>query len=226
MAKTPNSSLPPRRSSWRSHLDRLLPSKQTRTSEMDIGNRLQALRKARGLSQRELAELAGLNFNTLSLIENEKSSPNVNTLQQLASALEVPVTAFFEMAVSERQAVIYQKVGTRHQVDFEQGHFSDLSGGITLGNGTPLLFTLDPHQDSGDAPIVHTGQEFVYCLSGELIYWVEGRAFGLSPGDSLIFDAHLPHRWANPNDELAQVVMVICPADRDDRSVTQHLPPG
>lgn len=226
MVKISDANLPPRRSSWRVHLDRLLPTNQTFTTELDIGSRLQALRKARRLSQRELAELSGLNFNTLSLIENDKSSPNVSTLQQLADALEVPVTAFFEVAESERQAVIFQKSGARPHVEFEQGNFSDLGGGMTLGNGTPLLFALDPHQDSGNATIVHTGQEFIYCLSGELIYWVEGRAFGLSPGDSLIFDAHLPHRWANPSDEITQAVMVICPADRDDRSVTQHLPPA
>jgi transcriptional regulator with XRE-family HTH domain len=227
MPKTPNSFLNPLRSRWRAHLDRLLsPHDDCPESEVNLGRRLQALRQARGLSQRALAELSGLNFNTLSLIENEKTSPNVSTLQQLADALEVPVTAFFEAPAAERESVVFQKAGKRGRVAFDQGHFSDLGGGLTLGEATPLLMTLNPGKDSGDAPIVHTGVEFVYCLSGEMVFWVDGDEFHLSPGDSLIFEAHAPHRWANPSIGPAQAVLVICPADREDRSVTQHLPMG
>ena len=63
---------------------------------VDVGHCLRKLRAERDLSIRSLAERSGLNVNTLSLIENGKSSPSVSTLQQLATALEVPITAFFE----------------------------------------------------------------------------------------------------------------------------------
>jgi len=216
----------PRRSRWRAHLDLLTPHEGSPEPEINVGRRLQDLRLARGLSQRALAELSGLNFNTLSLIENDKSSPNVSTLQQLADALEVPVTAFFEVPAAEQQSVVCQRAGERLRIAFDQGTFADLGGGLTLGEATPLLMALEPHQDSGADPIVHTGQEFVYCLSGEMVFWVGGEAYRLAPGDSLIFEAHVPHCWANPGDAPAQSVVVICPADREDRSVTQHLPVG
>ena len=48
----------------------------------------------RGLSIRTLAERSELNVNTLSLIENSKTSPSVSTLQQIAAALEVPIDGF------------------------------------------------------------------------------------------------------------------------------------
>ena len=64
---------------------------------IDVGKRLRLLRSEKGLSLRALAELSGLNFNTLSLIENAKSSPSVSTLQRLAIALDVPITTFFEV---------------------------------------------------------------------------------------------------------------------------------
>lgn len=222
----PNTRFIPRRSRWRAHIDRLLTREEQPGQEINVGRRLQALRQARGLSQRALAELSGLNFNTLSLIENEKSSPNVSTLQQLADALEVPVTAFFEAPAVVRQSVVFQKAGERQRVAFSQGAFADLGGGLALGEATPLLMTLDPHQDSGESPIVHTGQEFIYCLSGEIVFWIDGDAYRLMPGDSLIFEAHVPHRWANPSDRAARAVIVICPADSEDRSVTRHLELG
>jgi transcriptional regulator with XRE-family HTH domain len=214
----------PQRSQWRAYIDQLLPSEDSSASEINVGWRLAALRKARGFSQRALADLSGLNFNTLSLIENDKTSPNVSTLAQLAEALHVPVTAFFEMPAYEQSALVYQKAKARSHTAFDHGSFADLGGGLTLGEATPLLMILEPHQDSGASPIVHTGQEFVYCLSGEMIYWVDGRTYGLEPGDSLIFDSHLPHRWSNSTDKEAQALVVICPGDQDDRSVSQHLP--
>lgn len=226
MPNSPNTPLNLRRSRWRAHLDELLPREDQSTPDVNVGRRLQALRQARGLSQRALAELSGLNFNTLSLIENEKSSPNVSTLQQLADALEVPVTAFFETPADEQKSVVFQKAGERGWVAFDKGRFSDLGGGLALGEATPLLMTLNPGQDSGKTPIVHTGGEFVYCLAGEIIFWLDGEAFHLTPGDSLIFEASVPHRWSNPTQAPARAVMVICPADREDRSVTQHLPIG
>lgn len=102
----------PLQSRWRNHLTRML---QRQVGDADkpginVGRRLQELRQAQGLSQRVLAEMSGLNFNTLSLIENEKTSPNVSTLQQLAEALNVPVMAFLNRAgnavvlFSKRQA--------------------------------------------------------------------------------------------------------------------------
>lgn len=70
------------------------PTSQPAT-EVLVGRRLRDLRTKRGFSLRVLADRSGLNVNTLSLVENGKSSPSVSTLQQLATALEVPIMAFF-----------------------------------------------------------------------------------------------------------------------------------
>ena len=64
-------------------------------SSVDVGARLRTLRTEHGLSLRALAELSQLNVNTLSLIENGKTSPSVSTSQQLAMGLQVLITAFF-----------------------------------------------------------------------------------------------------------------------------------
>ena len=56
------------------------------------------IRKERGLSQQALSELAGINKVTLVHIETGKSSPNVDTLEKLARALDVEVADFFPKA--------------------------------------------------------------------------------------------------------------------------------
>lgn len=216
----------PSQSQWRQHLSQLMQNTDHETTdddrEVNIGDRLQALRLMRGLSQRALAEKSGLNFNTLSLIENGKTSPNVSTVQQLAAALDVPVTAFFEVD-GERPQVIFQKSGQRPKTDLPQGIFEDLGGGLALGEATPLLMTLRPKTQSETDPIVHTGQEFVFCLEGEFDFFVDSELYTLTPGDSLIFEAHIPHRWENSHDAAARALIIICPAEQDDRSVAQHM---
>jgi quercetin dioxygenase-like cupin family protein len=40
---------------------------------------------------------------------------------------------------------------------------------------------------------------------------VGGQEFVLEEGDSLIYDSALPHVWANPGDESAEVMLVSTP---------------
>jgi transcriptional regulator with XRE-family HTH domain len=192
------------------------------SSEINIGARLQELRSLQGLSLRALADISGLNFNTLSLIENEKTSPNVSTLQQLAAALQVPITTFFENKPACRD-VVFQKNGNRPLAVLPHGGLEDLGGGLALGEATPLLMTCKPGTNSGSEEIVHTGQEFIYCLDGSLVYRVGQEQYTLEKGDSLIFQAHIPHSWENRADTLARCILMICPSDNLDRSVRQHL---
>jgi transcriptional regulator with XRE-family HTH domain len=194
------------------------------TSEIDVGRRLRELRTLKGLSIRSLAEMSGLNFNTLSLIENEKTSPSVSTLQQLAMALQVPITAFFE-SENHHPDVVYQKSGLRPKATFVHGGLEDMGNGLALGEGIPLLLTLEPGANSGPEAIVHTGQEFIYCLDGCFFYTVAGKEYILEQGDSLIFEATLTHRWENRGNTVSRLILILCPADVFDRSAEQHFMP-
>ncbi len=180
------------------------------------------LRTEHGHSLRRLADLSGLNVNTLSLIENGRTSPSVSTLQQVARAMQVPISAFFEMDEAA-QTVVFQQAGHRPRAAFAHGMAEDMGAGMTLHGGQPLLVTLRPGTDSGPAPIVHTGHEFVYCLEGQLDYTIDGRRYVLEAGDSLIFEAHLPHRWGNPGLTQTRSLLILCPDDENDRPTDRHF---
>ncbi len=211
---------------WQESLAAILEpvDKTPPADEINVGRCLRALRTRRGLSIRSLAELSGLNFNTLSLIENSKTSPSVSTLQQLSTALNVPITAFFETE-TEPQQVVYQKACQRPQAQFSHGRIEDLGNGLALGQGVPLLITLEPGADSSSNMIVHTGQEFVFCLEGRLNYTVGAETYILEAGDSLIFEAYLPHRWENKERSPSRSLLILCPADEKDSPAGQHFMP-
>jgi transcriptional regulator with XRE-family HTH domain len=194
------------------------------TSEINVGLHLRELRTKRGLSIRSLATQSGLNVNTLSLIENGKTSPSVSTLQQLANALEVPITAFFETDIPKND-ISYHKAGQCPRAAFAHGTLEDLGAGLTLQGQRPFLVTLEPGADSGPDPIVHTGREFVFCLKGHLSYTIEDRVYQLDPGDSLLFEAYLPHRWQNAGETASRSLLVMCPTDESDRPTERHFKP-
>ncbi|MFZ6031192.1 MAG: cupin domain-containing protein [Chloroflexota bacterium] len=189
---------------------------------IDVGGCLRKLRTERQLSIRALAELSSLNVNTLSMIENGKTSPSVSTLQQIAGALAVPITAFFETEISPKN-VVFQKAGQRPQAAFEHGILEDLGAGMALRWGQPLRIVLEPGADSGPTPIVHTGHEFVYCLEGSLDYTIEARVYHLQAGDNLLFEAYLPHSWRNPGNVPSASLLVLCPSDENDRPTERHF---
>jgi transcriptional regulator with XRE-family HTH domain len=189
---------------------------------VNVGQRLRELRLERNLSIRALAERSRLNVNTFSLIENGKTSPSVSTLQQIAQALQVPISAFFETA-KDHSKVVYQKAGQRPHASFAHGNVCDLGAGMTRLGAEPLIIALNPGADSGKKPIVHTGREFVYCLEGGVAYGVGDEIYQLDPGDSLMFEAYLPHHWQNLNEARSRLLVVLCPMDERDQPAERHL---
>jgi transcriptional regulator with XRE-family HTH domain len=192
------------------------------SEEINVGVRLRQLRATRGLSIKALAEQSGLNVNTLSLIENGRTSPSVSTLQQLAISLQVPVTEFFETDHGNKKIVLH-KVNSRPKVSFSHGTIEDLGAGMTRFGAEPLIVTLEPNADSGKTPIVHTGREFVYCLEGQIAYTVGNETFTLGPGDSLLFEAYLPHHWRNLDNTPSKTLLVLCPMDERDQPSERHF---
>lgn len=192
------------------------------TDEIDVGKRLHDLRVEHGLSIRNLAEISDLAVNTLSLIENGKTSPSVNTLQRLAAALQVPINAFFEV-VHEKKQLVYSRASERKPIEIQQTEIEDLGAGLYNWIVQPMIVTLQPEAGSGAAPIVHTGHEIVYCLEGRILYMVDDKSYLLESGDSLMFESHLPHRWENVNQTESKMLLILFPTDMRDRPAQRHF---
>lgn len=190
--------------------------------EIRVGDRLREIRLKLRLSLRELAKQSGLNVNTLSLIENGRTSPSVSTLQQLGQSLRVPITAFFETDHGEKKAV-FQKNGVRPSAAFAHGLMEDLGAGMPRFGTEPMIVTLNPNADSGKTPIVHTGREFVYCVEGKIAYTVDTETYVLELGDSLLFEAYLPHHWKNLLTVPSRALLVLCPMDGRDSPAERHF---
>ena len=164
--------------------------------EVSIGRRVRLLRQRLQLTATELAAEAGLSPGMLSKIENGGTSPSLSTLKALARALNVPMTSFFADFEERRdcsyvragQGVLIERRGTKSGHRYELlGH--SLSGDIVV---EPYLITLSEDAE----PYVlfqHDGVEFLYMLTGKVIYRHADKLYPMSAGDALFFDAGAPH---------------------------------
>lgn len=186
-----------------------------------VGNKLRAVREERGLSQRELAERASISTNAISLIERDENSPSVSTLQNLAAALNVKMSYFFDD--HEPTQILHVKAENRPAISSKGVQIEGLDGKLNYQEMEPFLISLKPNSGIGERQVVHTGHEMVYCLSGNVEYLIDGKIFSLETGDFLLFEAHLPHLWRNVTDEDAVILLVLQSSGQADQSVERHF---
>ena len=164
--------------------------------EVAIGRQARAFRKNLGMTVVEVSRLANLSPGMLSKIEHGQTSPSLSTLQNLAKALNVPVTSLFRQFEEERDAS-FVKAGEGIEIErrgTRAGHHYRLLGHTVGGtlNVAPYLITLSKESDV--FPIFqHAGAEFVHLLEGALDYRHGDQIYSMTPGDSLFFDADAPH---------------------------------
>jgi transcriptional regulator with XRE-family HTH domain len=173
-----------------------LAGKRESNLEIAIGREVREFRRKLDMTVAELARQAGLSAGMLSKIENGMTSPSLDTLKSLSTALHVPVTSFFRRYEEERDAT-FVRAGQGLNIErrgSRAGHQYQL-----LGHSLRRPLAVEPYlitltADSDVFPLFqHEGIEFIYMLEGEVGYRHGNRTYVLTPGDSLFFDADVPH---------------------------------
>jgi len=132
----------------------------------------------------------------LSKIENGLTSPSLATLKALAAALNVPVTALFA-GYDETSEATFVRAGeglTIERRGTRAGHRYQL-----LGHSVGQDLSLEPYLITITEPsdvfprFQHPGLEFIYILEGAIRYRHGDTVYDMGPGDSLFFDAEVPH---------------------------------
>lgn len=163
-----------------------------RTLEQSIGNVVRDHRKAASLTVTELAREASISAGMLSKIENGQISASLGTLQDLAAALNLQLTDLLSRHengggcsyVKKGEGTSIRRRGTK------VGHHYSLLGQSLGGDIAcePYLITLAEDAETY-TEFRHEGIEFIYMLSGEVLYLHGDKSYHLTPGDSMLFDS-------------------------------------
>lgn len=114
---------------------------------------------------------------------------------------------FFESATLAR--ILHVHAAQRPVIRGAGLTIEGLGGRLDGQQMEPFLITLASHADIGAGQVMHAGHEFVCCLTGRVEYEIDGELYRLEPGDFLLFEADLPHRWGNPGNEEARLLLVL-----------------
>ncbi|MEK1940752.1 MAG: helix-turn-helix domain-containing protein, partial [Pseudomonas sp.] len=155
---------------------------------MDVGVRLQSIRKLKGLSQRELAKRAGVTNSTISMIEKNSVSPSISSLKKVLAGIPMSLVEFFSLEVEQ---------DNHTQVVYKASELVDLSSGAVtmklVGKAHPsraiafLDETYPPGSDTGDEMLTHEGEESGLLVDGRLELTVGNEIYILESGDSYYF---------------------------------------
>jgi len=176
----------------------------------NVGLRLKRLRQSRGLSQRKLAQAAGVSNATVSLIEHDRTDPSMGLMRKILDTLGVSFAEFFAEEARAGEKYFY----TRSELsEIGTGPISYLQVGSDLGDSAlQILYErYRPGADTGQSMLSHAAEEGGIVLKGRLEVTVGAEVQVLVEGDAYRFNSLLPHRFRNTGNEECIVVSACTP---------------
>jgi len=182
---------------------------------MQIGTKIRELRKQRNLTLDELSEKSGVALATLSRIENNKMKGTLASHQNICKALNISIAEMYQTLENQNKTVesVPLRKRAEHVSGSKKSSFELLVAKAVGKKILPLLLTIEADgqtQEENNSPGV---EKFVYILSGSVNASVGDNSYELRPGDSLYFDASLPHIFRNKNAKKAEAICVIAPPE-------------
>jgi len=179
-----------------------------------VGANLRRLRVKRGLSLERLARASGVSRAMLGQIELGQSTPTINLLWKISRALEVPFSTLVTAAAS-RTATVMRAKGAK-LLTSSDGSFTSraLSPFDTPRNIEFYELRLAAKgAEHAEAHAPGTTENLVVA-SGAVDIRVGKSKHELKQGDSISFDADVPHSYENPGTEEALMYLVMTYAER------------
>lgn len=166
--------------------------------KLNLGGRIKELRLQKGLTLRDLAERTALSSAMLSQVENNIVAPSIATLWIFAEALGVKIGYFFHEDGVEAEDYVVTRSGSEPPVQRnELPHtfpYRDLAHGLDDKTMSPFLIDCHETCEFSIKEMTYEGEEFLHVLDGRLAVEYGEQQFDLGPGDSMYYNAQIPHR--------------------------------
>ncbi len=184
---------------------------------LGIGKKIRSLREEKHISLETLAKKVNITSALLSQIESEVVPPTLATLLNLAGVLDVKVDFFFTQAesvekieltrINERLSVAKSRESDQARMTY---NYQALSYRLKNKQMEPFLVEFDSSIEEKLVPLSHEGEEFCYCLEGEIEFITDEKRILLRPGDCLHFYSNVPHvlRGVGPGEPKAVFVLL------------------
>jgi quercetin dioxygenase-like cupin family protein len=167
-----------------------------------LGERLRKMREGQDLDITALAHKTGYAPEYITEVEEDKVSPPVGFLIQISRALQIDSSTFLAETKKKERRQSYLKRTKAYS-------YENLTPGSEDKHLWAYLITLDPQKEHERIAYQHEGEEFVYCLNGEVEIQVSEKQHTLKAGDSLHFNSAEEHNLKNLVDEETKLLVVV-----------------
>lgn len=179
---------------------------------IDIGKKIKELRTDKGLTLRELGERTNLSTGFLSQLERGLTTIAVDSLENIANALDVNLSFFFNTPRKKDKFILRNH--EKEIFNLKESGFVDylLSNDLSDKKLLPRMIEVLPGHLEDDVEIYsHHGEEFIYILEGILTLYIEDQSYDLYPGDSAHINSNLGHNWGNQTSKIVKLLAVHTP---------------
>jgi transcriptional regulator with XRE-family HTH domain len=176
-----------------------------------LGNRVRSLREAMDLSLRDLAERSGVSAPMLSQVERGETSPTLAVAEKIAAGLELTLSQLLRLDEDRHVVVVRER---ERRTRRRRGHtVEELSPPLPGQRADVSEHPLAPGSATGgpDDPPMHEpgSRETAVVLEGQVDLFIDGQRHELAEGDSVTFDADLPHHFENNGTAAARLIAVV-----------------
>ncbi len=162
----------------------------------EIGTRLKALRTMYKLSQREVAKRSGVTNSTISLIEQGRVSPSVDSIKKISNSFSLSLVEFLTMNVEEDGDIFFAKEDLLSF--FEKGAHLKLVGANRKDRKLRFLHErYEQGASSGEHMLSCDSEEAGIIIKGQIELTVGQASRVLGEGDSYYINNNIPHRFKN-----------------------------
>lgn len=172
---------------------------------------MRALREAMGFSLRDLGERSRVSAPMLSQVERGETSPTLAVAAKIAAGLDLTLSQLLRLDEGEHVAVTRE--GERRTMERGGHRFEELTPPLPGQRADVSVHALDAGATTGgrDDPPMHEpgSRETAVVLEGTLVLLVDGTRYELDEGDSVTFDADLPHHFENEGEGPTRFLAVI-----------------
>lgn len=180
---------------------------------MKIGKRIHELRKDRNITLEDLSKKSGVALATLSRMENSKMTGTLDSHNRICKALGVSITELYRELEDGSKTVesVPRKNRTEHFIFSQKAKYELLVSRAMDKKIMPLMIRLLPGgstQKEHNKPGV---EKFIYVISGSFYAYVGNEKYFLKRGDSLYFEASLPHHFENTGKTETEAICVVSP---------------
>jgi len=176
--------------------------------EIKIGERVRKIRNERGLTLQDVANFTGFSKALISQIENNIVMPPINTLAKIAKVLNVKMTYFFEEEINQNDFFVVRNDDKKYiyREGVKYGYmYEELAKVKSFDYLDWLLVTIKPDRPN-DKLFSHEGYEYMYIVKGGLKMSLGNEVLELKAGDSIAFNAKIPHAAVTLDETTAQVL--------------------